>query len=129
MHQPSNGGSPSTMPGVLAIVGVFLAFVVVAVLLLRGGLPLAFGNARASATPAPPTATETPLHLTLYDHLNSIDMRSPTEGWIVGSSGLGGHTYVLRFAHGAWVVDPLQIAPMNPAAITMVSTTEGWIAG
>ncbi len=129
MHQPSNGASPARIRGILAVASVLLAFVVITVLLLRGGLPLAFGNIGASATPATPTATQVPLHLTLSDHLNSIDMLSSTEGWIVGSSGEGAQPILLRYSRGAWVTDPLQLPQMNPTVIKMLSATEGWIAG
>lgn len=129
MRQPSNGGSPSRIRGILAVASVLLAFVVIAVLIFHGGLPRSFGNIGAPATPAPPTATQVPLKLTLYDHLNSIDMRSPTEGWIVGSSGEGAQPILLRYSRGAWVTDPLQLPQMNPTVIKMLSATEGWIAG
>lgn len=129
MRQPSNGGSPSRIRGILAIASVFLAFVVIGVLILHGGLPRVFGDTSAITTPATPTATAIPLKLTLSDHLTSIDMHSSTEGWIVGSSGQSGQTILLRYSRGAWVTDPLQLPQMNPAVIKMFSATEGWIAG
>lgn len=118
------------MRALLTGAGALLTFAVIAVVILRGGLPFAPTRSQSAARPTA-TITPIPLHLTLYDHLNSIAMLSPSEGWILGISGQGGHPFLLRFSHGAWTVDPLQIelSPMNPIALKMVSATEGWIAG
>ena len=128
VRQPSPVGASSKMRTLLIGAGALLTFAVIAFMILRGGLPFMATRLQAVARPTA-TVTPIPLRLTLYDHLNSITMRSPTEGWIIGSSGQDGHTYLLHFLHGAWTVDPAQIQPMNPTVIKMVSANEGWIAG
>lgn len=131
MQTPPTRRQSSRLRGILAIASVYITLLVIVVLILHGGLPLFARNAQTAAPSPRPTTTAAPapLRLTLYDHLNSIDMRSSSEGWIVGSSGQDGQTLVLHLSHGVWITDSLQLPPMNPTVIKMVSDNEGWIAG
>lgn len=125
MHQPSPGGSTTRIRGILTVASALLAFVVIAVVLLRGGLPFS-GKITAVITP---TASPTPLALTPYDHLSNIDMHSPTEGWATGVDGRDGHAYVLHYARGAWTEESLPLLRMFPSVIKMFSKSAGWVAG
>jgi hypothetical protein len=94
LHQQTPHDSAARIRGILTGASVLLAFVVIAVVLLRGGLPFS-GKITAVITP---TASPTPLALTPYDHLINIDMHSPTEGWATGFEDRAWNAYVLHYA-------------------------------
>lgn len=77
-----------------------------------GHFPL-FG---ATATPLPTTPRELP------DHLSTVDMVSPAEGWAIGGGNL------IHYANGAWQPQP-SISGVTLFGLDMLSPTEGWAVG
>jgi photosystem II stability/assembly factor-like uncharacterized protein len=69
------------------------------------------------------------LVLTLYDHLNTIDMHSPTKGWATGVGGRDGNAFMLHYARRTWTEEWLPLWHFYPTVIKMSSESDGWVAG
>ncbi|HEX9056062.1 MAG TPA: hypothetical protein VF818_00885, partial [Ktedonobacterales bacterium] len=122
---------PNTPTAQQRIIGRYLGLAALLVAMLAVGLLMVGAqrgapvNADPTATTPQPSATPTPLLLTMDTKLTSVVMPSAAEAWAVGyEEGSTPHrSFVLHLAHGTWTEQPLYGIRIAAQMIVMVSAT------